>query len=391
MKTILRFFAIMTVLLSAVSVSAQDTYYSIFNYRHPIPDVQLNDHAVDLQKSLFPELYKTRSVNADMYWVTENDSALVDFWHTQGDTILHILRELSGIAWHEKEFDIYLIRNYPTVGTSNPVIIPIGGIKSSQSMEAAQTGNAMTLNLVYQLAHRMLAQAYQPEDSMVLTIAYHPLLRPGPYRRDNMAMLLALNTCQHIIGIDSTNDAYNSAFWRNRTPGRNILDKYFINNWIITPEKTLADWIAEESYNSELVNITRPPRIENAALDNTKRIYVENIPLKGQLGFSVKINESNQLVVDKIDIYRLAYACGLRTDDIIRRVNGKIVRNNKTLVEYILDNLAEGGAILEIIRNGKNTEIIIQPIDIQYFEDELYLEEIYPADSTALPDSTDGY
>ncbi|MFQ5453406.1 MAG: hypothetical protein ACE5D6_04385, partial [Candidatus Zixiibacteriota bacterium] len=315
------------ILLISVSYS-QDTYYSIFNYSYFIPKVRINDHAVSFQKSLLPRLYKTRSVTRDMHWVAENDSDLVKFWQEKGDTVLHILREFSGIEWHESEFDIYLVRYYPSIGSSDPLVLPMGGINKGSVIESAPDGQRMILNLVYQLAKRMLSQAYQPEDSIMLSIHSSPLMRPSPFRFDNLAMLLALNTCQNIIGINSTYDTFESAFWKNNTPGREILKKYFISSWIISPDHTLADWIAEEPINSRLIAATRPPRKKTRNIKPEKRKFVDGLPLKGQLGISVKLNDINQLIVENIDIYRLAYACGLRTDDIIRRVNGRLVRNH---------------------------------------------------------------
>jgi len=369
------------------ALMAQDTYYSIFSYRYFIPRVRINDHAVSLQQSALPKLYRERSAERDMAWVSTNDSALVSFWQQQGDTVLHILREFSGIEWQESEFDIYLIRYFPTIGTSDPLIIPTGGFGDGTLFEAAPQGNQLILNLVFQLAKRMLAQAHQPEDGVSLSIARHPLMRPGPFREDNLAMLLAFNTCQNIIGLDSTLDAYESAFWKNRFTGREIFEKYFQDNWILAPDQTLADWVAREPANSQLVYVTRPPRRTRPTPGISQAVFVEGLPAKGQLGFSVRVGGGNQLVVDNVDVYRLAYACGLRTEDVIRRVDGRLPRNQKALMELILAGLDAGGATVEVIREGRSEEVIIQPIipdvlyDDFYYESETDSTEFVPSDT----------
>jgi hypothetical protein len=369
------------ILISGSVARGQDTYYSIFKFDNDIPRVRINDRAYSLQRNLFPQLYLTRSVSGDLRWVTQNDSSLAAFWTQQGDTVLHILNELSGISWHEQEFDIYLVRFFPTVGSSDPLIMPLGGIYKGQTIEAAPQGNRLILDLVFQLAKRMLVQVDQSEDSMVLPLARHPLMRPSAYRLDNLAMLLAINTCQNVIGIDSTQDAYESAFWKNRTPGREIFEKYFLNNWVLTPDQTLADWITAEPYNSELVRATAPPR--PPAPPTTQGKYIEGLPLKGELGFSTKINDDNMLGVDQIDVYRLAYASGLREGDIIRRVNGVLVRNQKALIEEILKNLDNGGATLEISRDGQIQSLVIQQMDLPFFDSADYQDEP-PPDSTLI-------
>jgi len=354
--------AILVGALLTGALMAQDTYYSIFSYSYFIPRVRVNDHAVSLQQNVLPKLYRERSASRDMAWVSENDSALISFWQQQGDTVLHILREFSGIEWRESEFDIYLVRYFPTAGSSDPLVMPVGGFGDGTLFEAAPEGNRLILSLIFQLAKRMLAQAHQPEDGFSLSISRHPLMRPGPFREDNLAMLLAFNTCQNIIGLDSTLDAYESAFWKNRFTGREIFEKYFRDEWILAPDQTLADWVVQEPANSQRVYVTRPPRRPTPNAGTSQAVSVEGLPVKGQLGFSVRVGSGNQLVVDNVDVYRLAYACGLRTDDVIRRVDGRYPRNHKALMEFILAGLDAGGATVEVVREGRNEEVIIQPI-----------------------------
>lgn len=372
------------VVIMGGACSAQDTYYSIFSYSYFIPRVRINDRAISLQQNVLPELYRERSAARDMRWVAENDSAITTFWQQQGDTVLHILREFSGIEWYESEFDIYLLRYFPTIGSPDPLIIPVGGMKQGSLIEAAPEGNRLIFNLVFQLARRMLAQADQREDSVTLSVAYHPLMRPGAYRLDNLALLLTFNTCQNILGLDSTLEAYESAFCRNKFPGRGIFENYLRDAWFLSPDQTLADWIASEPANSQLVYVTRPPRRVEPAAGDTAEQYVEGLPLKGRLGFSVRRSESNQLVVDNIDIYRLAYACGLRTGDVIRRVDGRVVRNQKILIENILNGLERGGSVVQIVREERAEEVIIQPILFDPFSEDYQLEEEYLDDFDSL-------
>ncbi|MFQ6007392.1 MAG: PDZ domain-containing protein [Candidatus Zixiibacteriota bacterium] len=364
---------------------AQDVYYSIFSFTHTIPEVDINDRSASLQASLYPELYKTRSVRRDMQWVAQNDSHIISFWSEKGDTILHILTELSGIEWHESAFDIYLVRYYPSLGSGDPVIIPLGGMKTNSLIEAAPADNRLILNLVFQLAKRMLAQTVQPQDSVYLRLADHPLMRPGPYRRDNLAMLLAMATCNNIIGLDSTNDAYNSAFWVAHFPGHRILDEHFLSKWFLTPYHTLAEWIAQEPHWSHLVALTSPPRVRQKPAKQKQRSLIEGLPIKGQLGFSVKFDEANYLVVDTIDVYRLAYACGLRAGDRIRTVDGYRVKNHRELVARIIDKLNQGGATLQILRNDRIESIVIRPMILPDLEDSLYFEDGYFLRDDTLP------
>lgn len=368
-----------------LAAHAQDTWYTYFTFDGFIPTVGINDGSAELQASLFPELYQERLAREDIRWVTANDSALTAFWTTQGDSILHILSELAGIDWVETQFDIYLVRHYPSLGSSEPLIIPVDGFGNGEVFQAAPRGRHQQLNLIFQLARRMLSQADQPQRGVRLGISYHPLMRSGPLRRDNLAWLLTLQTAQNVIGIDSTFDAYNSAFWKNHTPGRAVFEEHLRHQWNLSPEQPLSAWIEAESYQSELVTVTRPPRRSSRDLDRSQLI-VEGLPVEGELGFSVTIDDANRLVVDKIDIERLAYASGLREGDRIYTVDGRRPRHQRELIERILGGLDESGmAVLQVIREGHTSQVIIQPFA---YDDEDSLYNPFEPDSIDLfPDN----
>jgi len=381
---------LLCLLLLAGTVLAQDTYYTIFDFSGFIPEVNINDRTAELQRSLYPSFYRQRAVRGDMNWLAGHDSLITDFWANQGDTVLHIMRELAGLEWQESEFQLYLVRFYPTIGSSDPLILPVGATGDGTIWEVAPDGNRLILDVLFQLSRRMLDQTVRPEQSLIHPIAYHPLMQPGPYRRDNLAMLLAMAVCQNIIGYDSTLDAYQSAFWQYHGPIRAIFEKHFLNQWILSPERPLTDWINAEGYGSPLVKLTRPPRPRPAGSQQQRREYVEGLPLKGQLGFSVTIDDQGRLEVSQIDPARLAYANGLREGDRVFRVDGHRVKSQKELVEYLLAGLDKGGALVEIIRDGATETLLMQPIKLMP-EDEYYYLDDYdesPTDSTSVPEET---
>jgi len=395
---------LVTLSLLGTSGSAQHLYENSANqnttpvvYDLPIPEVSINDRAVAFQASLYPDFYKTNSVRRDMRWVKQNDSALVAFWQAKGDSTLLLLTELSGLDWVEDRFDIYVLRYYPSFGGSDPLVIPVGGKRQGVLAMAVPGGSVQQLNVIYQLSHRMLAQAERADDPFYRAMADHPLMQPGPYRRDNIALLLALVTAQQVIGLDSTFEAYQSAFWKEQAPGRRIFERYLLSEWILSADRPLAQWVIDEPYSSRLVAVTRPPRRVSSGLAARKRTYVEGLPLKGQLGFSVHVGDNNRLTVDQIDIHRLAYACGFREGDVIRSVDGKRLRTHKQLIEYLLEGLDEGGATVAILREGQDETVLIQPLDLLFedeglfyyegIEDTLFFERL-PIDSTI--DTSDG-
>lgn len=377
MKNRILLYLVMGVIATSLPVSAQDAFYQIFSYDNFIPEVVVNNQTAQLQQSLYPDLYETRSVTGDIRWLGENDSVFVDFWQAQGDTVLHLLTELSGIEWQENNFDIYLVRHFNSLGSAAPLILPLGSISNNQTRIAAPEGPPLRFNFIYQLSKRMLLQINRSKDGRKHPLSYHPLMRTGAYRFDNLAMLLAYSVSMHILDVDTTLATVNSAFWKNNFAGHKIFRKNFETKWILTPERTLIDYLADEPPNSQLVALTRPPRANKKVLGGPDPIYIEGLPLKGMLGFTTRINDKNQLQLDKVDPYRLAYANGLVEGDIIRRVNGRLVKNHKKMVEYILESLNTGGSVLQIIREGKTKDLILQPMDLPLFEEEDQLN-IYP-------------
>ncbi len=361
----------------SISAFSQQTNYTLFKYRSFIPAVAINDRSVPLQAAVYPDLYKSRSAEADMKWVAESDSSLVTFWKRKGDTVLHILTELAGVDWREAEFDIYLVRHFPTVGSPEPLIIPIGGIGPKGLLEEAPQDNRLILNLAFQLARRLLAQTERSDEPTAFALTRHPLMRSTPLRRDNLAMLLALVTCQNMLGYDKAKEAFESEFWDRHFPSKQIFQNYLLNKWVLSPEKTLADKILAEPRNSVLVEATRPPRPPKPpTLDGQPVTQIAGLSPTGKFGFTVRYETGNALVIDTIDMYRLAYANGLRTGDQIKRVEGQVVRTFRDLVEKILNGLERGGAEIEYVRDNKIQMLTFQTIMLPVIrEDDLYFEE----------------
>ena len=374
-------------MLLAISGSSQQTNYTLFRYRSFIPEVNINDRSVALQAAVYPDLYKTRSAEADMKWVAESDSIARVFWKQKGDTVLHILTELAGIEWREAEFDIYLVRHFPTVGSPDPAIVPVGGIGTRGLLEEIPKDDRFILNVVYQVARRLLAQAERSAEPKAVALTQHPLMRPTPLRRDNLAMLLALVCCQNMLGYDKANEAFESDFWDRHFPSKVIFKNYLMNKWIITPEKTLAAKILAEPKNSDLVDATRPPRpIRPPSSDGQPVTQIEGISPTGKLGFTVRYETGNALVIDTIDAYRLAYANGLRTGDQIKRVEGQMVRTFRDLVEKLLNGLERGGAEVEFLRGNKVQMLTFQQLVLPAREEEeFYFDELGDT-STGLED-----
>jgi len=376
-----------TALLTTTVMGQTDDDFGATDPAYPdyrtLPYLEIIDDAAGLQQSLFPEWYHGRSARADLSWVRQNDSTLRAFIDSNRIAIVATLADYTGIEWVEGEIDLYLLRYYHGAGEGDPLLLPLGGIRKGVLATAMPSGAHQQFNLIYQLARRMLGQFDRQSIQTKHPAGAHPLLQAGPFRRDNLAMLLALVTAQQVIGFDSTFMAYNSGFWQNNHPGREIFEEYLLKDWILTPDRPLVEWIMAEPYSSTLVKATRPPRRRRTTTP-TERVYIEGLPIRGELGFSTRIDSRNRLVVDKIDPTRLAYASGLQEGDIIRAVDGSRVRNQKELVERILAGLDNYGATVDLSRDNTPMSLVIQPIDLSD-PDALFMWEEFDEDSLYQP------
>ena len=122
------------------------------HYDLPVPEVRFNDRAVMFQASLYPDFYRTHSVRRDMRWVREQDTALMNFWDTRGDSVLWLLTQYSGLDWVEDKFDLFVLRYYPSFGGADPLVIPIGAMRQGPLAIAAPEGSLQQFNVIYQLA-----------------------------------------------------------------------------------------------------------------------------------------------------------------------------------------------------------------------------------------------
>ncbi len=346
-----------TVLIFAICLTGS-LFAQPDSYQQSRPSVLFDKRNVELQTSLYPSYYATVAAIDDQRWVQTHTADLDTFWLNRGDSILWILSELAGIPWERQTIQIAVLRYYPTIGCADPLILPVGGIRNGALTEAVPAGAPTQLNLIFQLAQRLLQEGEATRADLTSSLRNHPLAQPGPYYRDLLAFHLAYSTARIVLEPDSAVAAYQSPFWRDGFPGREVYEQYLQSNWILTPEKPLLVWLTKEPSDSRLVNAVTP--LANQISVQERRETIEGLPQKGQLGFSVRINDSNQLVIDKIDPARLAYKAGLRSGDIITRAGGTRPRTHKELMELLFDGLERGSVAVQITRAGKSETVIVR-------------------------------
>lgn len=324
-----------------------------------LPGTVINDKAVALQTSIYPTVYQDSTATTDMKWLVANDTDLVRFWHLNGDSILSSLSVLSGVTWTDETLTLYFVRYYPSLGSAEPIILPINGIKLGPVTEAVPRGAVTEFNLIFLLAQRILLEGAVIGTPSAPILSTHPLMNPGPYFRDNLALLLAYSVGQKILGADSTKAAYNSPFFKKRLPGRDLFERFFKDKWTLMADKPLTLYLTEEEPDSKIVTSAYSMAANPVNPVLSKKMSIEGLPDKGQLGFSIRLNNANQLVVDNIDTTHIAYQAGLRKGDVIRSVNGQRPKSHRDLIEDILDNL-ESGATIQVTRNDRGETVFLR-------------------------------
>jgi len=328
-----------------------------------LPETEIKHYNLELMRGFYPLYYQNEyKIRSDVRYVTRQDSAFIALWDSVGNAVLKNISDLSGIEWVENRLDIRIVRYLPTIGLYSPLVMPWEGIKTRDYTEGAPTGLRRFLNLIRLLCGRNLKQVNYPECSWYY-LHDHPLLQPSAYRFDNMAMTLTLAVAPNFIPPDSLRIIVSSDSWHRSFAGWTVFDDYFRNNWTISTDTTLAQNLANESYNSPLVELSMPPRQTRAERQqqSSKKEPIKLHAGGGRLGFSVVKTNSGLLEVADVDSTKIAYASGLMPGDVIKRVNGEIVRTARDLMGTILDKIDEEGVYMIVLRDGDETGVLLLP------------------------------
>ena len=317
-----------------------------------MPKVGFVTDAPYLLRAFYPTFYTADSALQQAIKIAEQKSGFYGaIWDSLGDSIMTTMETLSGIEWVEPGLKIYLLRFLPVSGLYEPLALPVEGIKTgSAPIIAVPQNEYRILQLLRILAGRNLLQADLPGHQN-LQITTHPLFTNGPYRFDLLATTLAAATARYFIPGDSLRAIYDSEEWRLFNPGWQIFNDNLRKKWILSPSKTLVDYLMEEPFDSPLVELATisttpvPDSIPNITEEKTGLATSGN-----RLGFTAVTDRDGYLRVISIDSTKLAYSCGLRMGDRIQRVNGEAVRTLREMMNKSLDALDSYGVYLIVLR-----------------------------------------
>jgi hypothetical protein len=328
-----------------------------------LPRVVFETENNNLYKAFYPE-YAPRQyeVDSDSILIAEKSAPLIAAWDTLGESVLKCIAAESGVPWTETHLKLYLLKYLPIAGLYDPLALPLQGVKIGGKIEAASTGWMKFLQLIQILSARNL-KGIRNSNLGDPIAANHPLLRPGTYRFDLLAMSLALSCASHLLPPDTLRAILGSELWRRYNPGYLLYKDYVENKWNYSERRPLVYYLRNEPYNSDLVKAAEFPEYPEGEI--IKRPTAKGKPLpsagKGRLGFSVVRGRGGAFDVVYVDDQRLAYACGLRGGDRIIRVNGETVKTRRELMARILEGLDAGGSYLTILRDKETKGILLSP------------------------------
>ncbi len=358
---------LLMVLLLAGSVCGQDIdsrqdYNPMSRNNSNVPNVSFEHNNLELVRNFYPLYYQNEyRVRRDARYVQKEDSSFIALWDSVGTQVLNTISQISGIEWVERDIAVHLVKYMPTIGMYEPLAMPWEGIKTSDYVEAAPTGMRRFLNLIRLMSGRNLKQINHPECTMYY-LHDHPLLEQGAYRFDNMAMAVALETAKYFFNPDTMRIIVESSSWQKSFAGWNVFESYVRYNWSISPEMPLATYLADEAYNSPLVGLTTPPRIQPVTRETaSKREQYKLSAGRGRLGFSVVKAENGLLEVADVDSAKIAFVSGLMPGDRIKRVNGEVVKTAHDLMGLILDKIDADGVYMIVLREGQETGLLLIP------------------------------
>jgi len=353
------------------------TQFGVNNIYPDVPTVEFIIDNLNLMRAFYPLHYENeQEIRRDIRFVNRNDSVFYAVWDSLGYAILTTMTSLSGIEWVEQDLKLYLMKYLPRDRVYDPAMFPLEGIKTNNYVEAAPTGRHQLMNLIVLFSGRNIQQLFDPR-SIQHYLSDHPLLQQSGYRFDVLATTLALATAKYIIQPDSLELILASDSWKRHNPGWNTYKNHFRHDWVLTSETPLVTYLANEPYNSALVNLTRPPRINRPKPEDL--IVVEPAKLSaggGRLGFSVIKTPLGLLEIVDIDTLGLGFISGLQIGDLIKRVNGEVVRSTRDLMGKIINKLDSDGVYMIVIREGQEVGILLLPGADEDVEDSLKTDDI---------------
>ncbi|RKX19116.1 MAG: hypothetical protein DRP51_07970 [Candidatus Zixiibacteriota bacterium] len=345
------------------------TQFGADNIYPDVPKVEFTIDNLNLMRAFYPLYYENeQEIRRDIRFVNRNDSVFNAVWDSLGYAILTTMTSLSGIEWVEQDLKIHLMKYLPCDRVYDPALFPLEGIKTSNYVEAAPNGLHQLMNLIMLLSGRNIQQVSDPK-SIQHYLWDHPLLQQSAYRFDVIATNLAMATAIHIIQPDSLELIISSENWRRHNPGWITYENHFRYNWPLTSETPLVTYLANEPYNSALVNLTRPQSFVRPKSD--KPVEAEPTILSaggGRLGFSVIKTRLGLFEVVDVDTLGLGYSAGLQIGDLIKRVNGEVVRSTRDLMGKIIAKLDSDGVYLIVLREKIEVGILLLPVAVEETE-----------------------
>lgn len=306
----------------------------------------------ELQFTLYPGFYSSHDVAEDMQWVQKNSVPIEAFLALHGQAALEKLSTLSGCTWPESRLELLLLRYYPTPGSADPLIIPIGAIRTGDAAIAAPTGEELAIDILFQLAKRLLLTG-TPND-----VREHPVMSKDPYYLDNLAMLLARSVALQLYDEAAVQTALDSPFWKRFWTGKAIYNRYLAGKWILTPDRPLLTFLRAEPTDSDLSRSAKIEACENILVERT---VSPDLAPNSRLGMALSNDGSKRLLIAAVDETKIAYVCGVRSGDRIISINGAQPKTVREAIELTLIRLDNGGTTIEIARGGTTRSFVLRP------------------------------
>lgn len=323
-----------------------------------IPQVEMVGDNYEYILSLFPDDYPDRqAARASCTTIADETDSLGAFWTVKGKAVLAALSSYAGVAWIDTDFKIYLVKYYPDFTCLDPMTIPLEGKKNGPEIVAVPGGLSPYFTLFQLLSRRLLNHVGRP-GATSYAISGHPLMEKTDRRFDNMVNFLALRTMSDFFPPDSVLALFQSAHWKMREPGQDVLFGSLWDKWRISADTTLAYRISKEPVESKLVQKTRVPDTK----PKYKPLPGGAPPSGGKFGVLVSRDRSGLYKITDIDTTKAAYRSGLRKNDLIRTVGGSSARSVKDLYALLIEK-SQAGVEVRFSRGGDIDAVILYARD----------------------------
>jgi hypothetical protein len=317
------------------------------------PSVRFHVGAVELASSAGP-------VSAeDVRWVESHSGDLVEWWEERGASYLSRASQLAGLAWPYADVEVYLVRTWPVLSIEYPLVLALGTMGDRTGEEVPDDDDLHVLLLAHQLTHYLLDDpTFLPRERR--PAAYeHPFMAPGNLEAEAMVNWVTYTALEEMWGRERLQRATALDLWRRLNPGHAYVVDELMPRWRLSPQSSLARWLAANPRGSE---IFRVHDVYAREIDQPETPEIGGNLTGTDYGLDLGAAFDGAIFVAFVDAASPADRAGARQGDVLATIDGRPVGTDVVDARRRLDAAWQdrGEIHVSVLRDGREVFLTVE-------------------------------